>query len=445
LGSKKEIINNESSLKKDLGLIPASALVIGMVIGSGVFFKPHAVFTATGAPGLGLIAWVLGGIISIAGGLTVAELAVAMPRTGGMIVYLEEAYGKVWGFLLGWAQTIIFYPATIAAEAIIFSTQVINLTGLSGGMLNIIAIITAIFLLGMNCLGVKTGGYIQTVATVCKLIPIIAIIIIGLVTGGSGAVNLLPMTVANHPVITGLGSALVATMFAYDGWISVATIAGEMKNPAKDLPKAIIAGLSLVMAVYILINIVYLFVLPASTLASSATPAGDVAKILFGRNGGTIITIGILVSIFGCLNGNILTAMRIPYKLATEGTLPGSAWLSKLHSTFKTPINAGIVEIIIAIVFIFSGKFDQLTNLTVFVIFMFYVLTFYAVFILRKRQPDLYRPYKVPMYPVIPAIAIIGGIYIIGNTIITEPMNAGLGLVLTLIGLPVYKMMNKNN
>ncbi|KAA8674704.1 APC family permease [Clostridium sp. HV4-5-A1G] len=444
MDESKKAISNESSLKKEIGLIPAVSLVIGMVIGSGVFFKSHAIFNATGAPGLGIIAWILGGILSIAGGLTVAELSAAIPKTGGMIVYLEEAYGKIWGFLLGWVQTVIFYPATIAALAIIFSTQVINLTGISGGMLNIIAIITAVFLFAMNCLGSKTGAYIQTVSTICKLIPLVAIIIVGLVKGGGGTVNLLPIAAADHPVVSGLGSALIATMFAYDGWISVGVIAGEMKNPSKDLPKAIIGGLSLVMAVYLLINIAYLFVLPSSALAATETPAADVAKIIFGTNGGKIITIGILISVFGTLNGNILTCMRIPYKLATEGTLPGSAWLSRLHPTFKTPVNAGILEIIVSIIYIFSGKFDQLTDLTIFVIFIFYILTFYSVFILRKKQPDLYRPYKVPMYPIIPAVAIIGGLYILINTIITQPMNAGIGLVLTLIGLPVYKAMNKD-
>lgn len=430
---------SKNELKKEIGLVPALAIVIGMVIGGGVFFKPTAVFGATGAPGLGMLAWVLGGVISIAGGLTAAEVSAAIPKTGGMVAYLEETYGDVWGYLLGWAQTVIYFPANIAALAIIFGTQVVSLLNSSDAMVIPVAIITTIFLIFMNSLGAKTGGTIQTVATAGKLIPLFAIIIVGLIKGDGGVVRLFPMTAVNHPIGTSLGSALVATMFAYDGWINVGAIAGEMKNPAKDLPKAIIGGLSLVMSVYLLINVAYLFVLPATTLAATKTPAADVATIIFGPSGGKIITVGILVSIFGAVNGYILTGMRIPYAMATENKLPGSKWLGKLHPKSKTPVNSGILLGIISILLIFSGKFDQLTDLLIFVIWIFYVMTFFAVFILRKNQPNLERPYKVPLYPIVPAIAIIGGLYIILNTLFTQPLNAGLGLAATLIGFPVYK------
>ncbi|AKA69370.1 APC family permease [Clostridium scatologenes] len=429
---------NKSELKKEIGLVPALAIVIGMVIGSGVFFKPTAVFTSTGAPGLGMMAWILGGIISIAGGLTAAEISAAIPRTGGMIAYLEETYGDVWGYLLGWAQTVIYFPANIAALAIIFATQVVSLLSLNDSMLKIIAIIVIIFLVCMNSLGSKTGGAIQTIATVCKLIPLFAIIIMGLASNSSGAVRLLPMTAADHPIATSLGSALVATMFAYEGWINVGAISGEMKNPGKDLPRAIVGGLSLVMAIYVIINVAYLFVLPASTLAATKTPAADVAKIIFGQSGGKIITIGILVSIFGALNGYILTGARIPYAMAIENKLPGSNWLAKLHPKYKSPINSSILVAIISIILVFSGKFDQLTDLLVFVIWIFYVMTFCAVITLRKKQPDLHRPYRVPLYPIIPAIAILGGAYIILNTLFTQPMNAGIGILFTIIGYPIY-------
>ena len=428
-------------LQKTIGFVPALAIVIGMVIGSGVFFKPHAVFTATGAPGLGLIAWVVGGIITIAGGLTAAEIAAAIPKTGGMVAYLEETYGPIWGYLLGWTQTVIYFPATIAALGIIFSKQVLSLLGLSGGMLIPIAIIVIIFLVIMNSLGSKTGGTIQTVATVGKLIPLVAIIIMGLLSGDGGTANLVPMTVVDHPVATSMGAALIGIMFAYDGWINVGAIAGEMKNPGKDLPKAIIGGLSIVMAIYVLINVAYLFVLPASALAATETPAADVAKILFGASGGKVITIGILVSIFGALNGYIMTGMRIPYAMAVENRIPFSKVLSKLHPKFETPVNCGILIAVISIAMSFTGKFDLLTDLAMFVIWIFYVMTFLAVIVLRKTRPDMERPYKVPLYPVVPLIGILGGVYMIINTILTQTMNAGIGLALALIGLPIYFIM----
>lgn len=431
---------NKDELKKEIGLIPALAIVIGMVIGGGVFFKPTAVFTATGAPGLGMMAWILGGIISVAAGLTAAEVSAAIPKTGGMVTHLNETYGDRWGYLLGWAQTVIYFPANIAALSIILGTQAASLLGLTDGMIVPIAIITTIFLICMNSLGAKTAGTIQTVATIAKLLPLFAIIIVGLTRGDGGVVRLFPMTAANHPIGTSLGSALVATMFAYDGWINVGAISGEMKNPAKDLPKAIVGGLSLVMAIYLLINVAYLFVLPATALAATKTPAAAVANIIFGPSGGKIITIGILVSIFGAINGYILTGMRVPYAMAVENKLPGSNWLAKLHPTFKTPINCGILIGFISILLIFSGRFDQLTDLLVFVIWLFYVMTFFAVFVLRKKQPNLHRPYKVPLYPIVPAIAIIGGLYIILNTLFTQPINAGLGLLVTLAGYPIYKL-----
>ncbi|SHJ82352.1 APC family permease [Tepidibacter formicigenes] len=428
----------ENELKKDLGLVPALSIVVGMVIGSGVFFMPTKVFGETGAPGLGIIAWILGGTISIAAGLTAAEVSAAIPKTGGMMTYLKEIYGDVWGYLLGWAQVLIYIPAVMAALGIIFATQAVSLMGLSDKMIVPIGIIAIIFLTIMNGLGSKTGGMIQTVSTICKLIPLFAIIVVGFIKGDGGVVRLFPISVDTHPVVTGLGSALAATMFAYDGWICVGNIAGEMKNPAKDLPKAIIGGLSIIMSVYVLINIAYLFVLPAHVLASTNTPATDVANIIFGANGGKIITIGILVSIFGTLNGFILTGPRIPYAMAVENKLPGSKWIAKLHPKFNTPVNASILLSIFAIIYALSGNFGPLIDLIVFIIWIFYVMTFIGVFILRKNKPNIPRPYKVPMYPVIPILAIMGGLYIIVNTLITQPKNAVLGLIVTLIGLPIY-------
>ncbi|WP_337955457.1 APC family permease [Clostridium luticellarii] len=428
----------KNELKRELGLVPALAIVVGVVIGGGVFFKPTAVFSSAGAPGLGIIAWILGGIITIAGGLTAAEVSAAIPRTGGMVAYLEETYGDMWAYLLGWAQIIIYFPANIAALAIIFGTQAASLLGMPDSSIVLIAVIVTVFLVIMNFFGSKAGGAIQTAATVCKLIPLFAIIIIGFTNGDGGMVRLFPVTAQDHPIATSLGSALVATMFAYEGWINVGAIAGEMKNPKRDLPRAIIGGLSLVMVVYILINIAYLFVLPASSLAATKTPASAVANVIFGAVGGKIITVGILISVFGTINGYILTGMRVPYAMAVENKLPGSKWLSKLNKKYKVPVNSGILLGIISIILIFSGKFDQLTDLLIFVIWIFYVMTFFAVFVLRRKRPELERPYKVPLYPVVPAIAILGGLYIVFNTLFTQPLNAGLGLIVTLIGFPLY-------
>ncbi|KGL43797.1 amino acid permease [Listeria newyorkensis] len=430
-------------LKKEIGFFTALTIVMGTVIGSGVFFKPEAVYSATGTASLGLLAWILGGVITICGGLTAAELSAAIPQTGGMMMYLQKTYGKLTAYLLGWAQTVIYFPANIAALSIIFATQVANLFGTGDGIIVPVAIAAAAFIMLMNFIGAKVAGSFQAVTTICKLVPLILIIIFGLFHQGDVAFRLFPISVEDHPFLTSLGSGLVATMFAYDGWIHVGNIAGEMKNPKKDLPKAIVFGLTGVMLVYLLINIAYLFVMPAAALAATATPASDVANIIFGSIGGKLITVGILISVFGTINGYTMTGIRIPYAMALDNQLPFSNWFKKLGAKSSVPYNGGIVILIISIIMIFSGGFNQLTDMLIFVIWIFYTLTFIAVFVLRKREPELVRPYKVPLYPVIPIIAILGGAFIVLNTLFTQPMNAGIGLVLTAIGLPIYLYKKK--
>lgn len=428
----------ETDLKKGVSGLTALTVVVGTVIGAGIFFKPTAVYGAAGSPGLGLIAWILGGVIAIAGGLTVAEIGTIYTETGGMMIYLEKVFGKWVGFLVGWAQMVVYFPANIAALAIIFATQIVSLFDLSESILVPIAVGTASFVIILNLLGTKYGGFIQNSATFLKLVPIAVIIVAGLAYSGGGVVRLFPISVADHPVVTSLGSALVATVFAYDGWMNVGTLAGEMKNPGKVLPKVIIGGLSIVMAVYILINIAYLFVLSPNELAATDTPAAAVAHGLFGNFGGKLVTIGILVSVFGGINGYTMSGLRIPYTLAKQNMLPFSHWFGKLHPKSAMPVNGGFVMLIISLIMILSGQFNQLTDLMVFVIWIFNTLTFAAVVKLRRTEPTLHRPYRVPLYPVVPIIAILGGLYIILNTLVVQPENAALGLLLTLAGIPVH-------
>ena len=285
-------------LEKSLGVAAALSTVVGMVIGGGVFFKPQAVYEITGGgPGLGMIAWVLAGIMTITAGLTAAEVSAAIPKTGGMMVYIEEIYGKKLGFLTGWMQSVLFFPATIAAISVMFGQQAAILLG--NESLVIPMTVGVILLIGvLNTFGSKTSGAIQTVSTVCKLIPLVLIIVFGFIKGGGNNPIVQPLVAEGISPTGVIGQLLVAILFAYDGWINVGAIAGEMKNPGKDLPKAIVGGLSLVMGVYVVINLAYLWVLPASELANVASPASAVAEHLFGPMGGKFITVGILISLF---------------------------------------------------------------------------------------------------------------------------------------------------
>ncbi|MEH6889401.1 amino acid permease [Bacillus sp. JJ864] len=441
---------SQEQLKKEIGFFAALTTVIGTVIGAGVFFKPTALYGATGSASLGLLAWVIGGILTVCSGLTAAELSAAIPETGGMMAYLKRTYGNLTAFLLGWAQTVIYFPANIAALAIIFGTQAVSLFGLNANehklMIIGVAVITAAFVTFMNSLGAKAAGGIQMVSTICKLVPLALLIIFGLLHKGDVTLQLFPVEAGpGKSFISALGSGLLATMFAYDGWIHVGNIAGEMKNPKRDLPKAIVIGLSTVMVVYLLINIAFLMVMSASALAGTDTPASQVATILFGAMGGKLVTIGILISVFGTINGYIMTGMRIPYAMALENKLPFSKWFATLSKNSRVPYNSGIFMLCVSIIMMVIGGFNALTDMLVFVIWIFYTMTFVAVFILRKREPDLVRPYKVPLYPIIPMISIIGGSFIVINTLFTQTLLALCGIGLTALGLPIYfAMRNKH-
>lgn len=434
-------------LQKNIGFLAALSTVVGVVIGSGVFFKPQAIYTATnGAPGLGLIAWVLGGLITIAGGLTATEVSAAIPRTGGMMIYIEEVYGKSLGFLTGWMQTVLFFPGTIAACAVIFAQQSSELLGsTSDNMILVLPIAVGIILLTalLNTIGSSFGGYIQTIATVGKLVPLVLIIIFGFIRGNSTSV-FNPMVGSGVNTITTLGQVLVSTLFAYDGWINVGAIAGEMKNLGRDLPRAIVGGLSLVMAVYLAINIAYLWVAPASDLAMVTSPASLVATKIFGAIGGKVISIGILISVFGTLNGYLLTGPRVAYALSKDGLLPGSKMLIKVNKG-SSPYNAIYLISILASIYALTGQFNLLSDLTVFAIWVFYVLTFIGVIILRKSKPNLNRPYRVPLYPIIPLVAILGGGFVVINQLLTSPIIVLGGIIITTIGFPIYKYRSKKS
>ena len=434
----------KKQLQKNLGAAAALSTVVGMVIGGGVFFKPQAVYEITGGgPGLGMIAWVLAGIMTITAGLTAAEVSAAIPKTGGMMVYIEEIYGKKLGFLTGWMQSVLYFPATIAAISVMFGQQAAILLG--NESLVIPMTVGVILLIGvLNTFGSKTSGAIQTVSTVCKLIPLVLIIVFGFIKGGGNNPIVQPLVAEGISPTGVIGQLLVAILFAYDGWINVGAIAGEMKNPGKDLPKAIVGGLSLVMGVYVVINLAYLWVLPASELAKYASPASAVAEVLFGSIGGKIINVGILVSVFGCINGYLLTGPRITYTLGKQKTIP--VIFGKLNKN-DVPANATLLMAVLSALYALSGQFNLLSDLAMFAVWSFYVLTFIGVMKLRKTHPNLNRPYKVPLYPIIPLIAIFSGLFVVLNQLLfagakSTMMSLG-GVVITLIGLPVYSYMTK--
>ncbi len=438
----------EQGLKKNLGVWTAMSLVVGCVIGAGVFFKPYAIYQATGgAPGMGLLAWIIGGLASIFAALTFAEVAVLLPRTGGMVAYLEECYGQKIGFLAGWMQTIIFYPAFLAGYGVTLGRELGALLGIPGLALPV-GMLLILCLVALNTLGSKTSGGIQVVSTVCKLIPIGLIIVCGFLIGEGGNPLITPVVGGDVNAGAALGSTLLAVLFAFEGWTNVGAIAGEMKNPGKDLPKAIIGGVSIIMAVYLVINLAYLWVLPADVMMNLESPAAAVAMELFGPVGGTIVQVGIIISVIGAGNGFLMSGSRVAYELAQMQALPGSKALGKLNQN-QTPANAIILIGILACLYSLSGQFDMLTNLAVFSCWIFYVLTFTCVIRMRKTHAHMGRSYKVPLYPVIPALAILSGVYVIISQLFLSGLEATVlslaSIVITLLGLPVYTIVKKRN
>ncbi len=427
-------------LKKELGVWTAISLVVGCVIGAGIFFKPYAIYQATGgAPGMGMIAWVFGGLASIFAALTFAEVAVLIPQTGGMVTYLTQVYNEKIGYLAGWMQVVIFYPAFLAGYGVKVGSE---LSVYLGPQFELpIAMALIIFLVALNTLGAKSGGAFQVVSTACKLIPLVLLMIFGFILGEGNNPIFTPIVGEGATAGAALGSTLLAVLFAFEGWTNVGAIAGEMKNPGRDMPRAIVGGVSIIMAVYLIINMAYLWVLPAEEMMLLESPASAVAMKIFGPTGGLLIKIGIIISVIGAANGFLLSGSRVAYQLAQMKTLPLSGALGKVNGK-AVPANSIILIGALACFYSLIRQFDALTDLAVFASWIFYTLTFTCVIRLRRTHPDLERKYKVPLYPWIPLLAIGSGLYVmVSQLFLSGPGARTLSLAsiaATAIGLPVY-------
>ena len=433
-------MNDKQHMKKNLGFMTATSIVVGCVIGAGVFFKPYAIYQATGgAPGMGILGWIVGGLMSILGALTFAEVAILIPKTGGMVAYLSDVYDERLGFLAGWMQVIIFYPAFLAGYGVKVGSELAEWIGPQYALPVAMAVI--LLMVVLNCLGSRTASGMQVVSTACKLIPLVLLMVFGFLRGGSSRPLFTPMVGAGKGLGGVLGSTLLAVLFAFEGWTNVGAIAGEMKHPGRDLPRAIVAGVSIIMAVYLVINIAYLQVIPADELMHLESPAAAVATRLFGEGGGLLIKVGIIISVIGAANGFLMSGSRVAYQLAAQNTLPGSRVLSRLNDR-QVPANAVILVGFLACLYSLSGEFDLLTDLGVFSCWIFYTLTFACVIRLRRIHPEWERKYKVPLYPVVPALAIASGLFVIFSQLFLSGSRATImalcSVGITLVGLPVY-------
>ena len=447
-----------TELKRDLGLWAAVAIVIGTVIGSGLFRVPQTMVQSVGTAGWVMAVFVAGGLLSLAGALSYAELAAAMPGAGGEYVYLTEAYGPVWGFLYGWTQMWVAKSGSIATLATAFFEYLANFRpemehvfysvplpiGEHGGPLplkygQLLATGLILFLALINYFGAKFGGNVQVVMTAVKVAAIAAIIAAGL------AYRSAPAIAASQPLtpITAAGffAALVAALWAYDGWNNVSMVASEVKRPQRNLPLALIGGTLLVMALYLLANSAYFHVLTNVEVSANKRVAAAMMARVVGPWGASAVSVAVMISIFAALNGSILSGARVPYAMAKDGLFFRS--FARVHPRFATPSVSILGLSLWSAVLVFSGRYDQLYNYVIFASWLLYGMTTAAVLVLRRKRPEMARPYRTLGYPVVPILFVAASLLLEGFTLRNSPREAVAGIVLILAGLPFYFYWNR--
>ncbi|CUS27040.1 amino acid transporter [Paucilactobacillus oligofermentans DSM 15707 = LMG 22743] len=435
-------MKEDIELKRSLGLWSALALVVGTVIGSGIFFKQGSVLDSAGSSTMALLAWVVGGVITLTAGLTIAEIGAQLPYTGGLYIYMEKIYGRVLGFLSGWMQIIVYGPAIIASLAGYLALLLVNFFGLGEAWLIPLAIFSMILIGGLNMLDNRLGAAFAIITTLAKLLPIAAIIIFGIFYGHQGAIG---QTITQvHQSSGTFGVAVLATLFGYDGWILIANLGGEIKNPQRILPRAIVMGLVFVLVVYTAVTFGVFNAIPAKMVSK----LGDnttiyLAQQAFGTIGGRLLNIGVIISIMGCMNGKIMTFPRIMYAMAKRNDLPFSKQLAYLNPKTHAPMISTVVILVIAALMVTFSNADYLSNLCIFTVYCFYIAAFIGVFILRRREHGNERPFSTPLYPLTPIIAIAGALFVTISQIFNDPLGSFVSLGIVAVGLPVFYLVKK--
>lgn len=440
---KDNTIKKEGQLKRNLTLFEATIYSVSFVIGTGIFLKPSSVVTATGSTAMALIFWILGGLISLASALTIAEISSYIPKLGGMYTYLNELYDDRIGFMYGWVNMIIGNPAGAAASAIAFATFASYFVPLTNTGLKLLSLSMIIIFAIIQMISTKASMKLQVLGTIGKLLPIIAIVGIGLFKGEiPGAIN---FSLVGGTKAGAYGVALLGVLWSYDGWQTTCQLGSEMIEPERNLPKSIILSLSFVTIVYAVFNIIVFRVVPIDRLLAEDGQSVGVkaAQILFGNSGAALISLGMLVSSVTTLNAQIINATRVTLAVAKRKQTIGSEFLGHVNPKYDTPINALIFVVIMVSLFIISGTFESVTNLTIFVGWIFFVLTVLGIFRLRKKFERNEKLYHVPLFPIIPIIGAIGGGYLLVSTLFDAPVTAIIGIGVAILGFPIYYYCKK--
>lgn len=459
-------LHKPPSFNRALGPVEGTCIVIGTVIGSGIFVTPAAIARAVGSYGFGtiLLVWVLCGCLSLAGALAYAELAAMFPGAGGQYVYLREAYGRRWAFLYGWMEFWVGRAGSIAALSVACATYAGYFRPLDDWSQRWVAFLGVFILTVVNYLGVRWGGAVQVIFTATKVAALVALVACAFGLPGGSTANWEPWwghgpgaALALPVLMAAIGTAMIDSLWAYDGWANGAIVSEEMKDPQRNVPRALLWGTAGIMAIYLSANVAYHYVLPRADLAASERVASDTARVLFGPIGGGLVAAAVMVSTFGATNGLLLTGPRIFYAMARDQLF--FRQMADLHLRFRTPhwsilfqgLWSGILilvpfdRILYPLLGIKSDKplFDQLITFVIFASWVFYGMSVSAVIVLRRRRPDLPRPYRAWGYPWVPGLFAATAVAFVGYTLVTQPLESLAGVVIVLLGLPAYAAWNR--
>ncbi|MBM2841477.1 MAG: amino acid permease [Bacteroidetes bacterium] len=427
-----------TQLKRALSRFDLTMIAIGGTIGSGIFLTPSLIARNLESPVLILGVWVIGGLMALAGSLTFAELGGMMPGSGGVYVYLSQTYGKLFGFLYGWAYLLVVNTGGIAALSIAFATYLGFFIPLGAAGIKVVAILGLVFLTVLNVMGVKAGGMFSNVFTILKLAGIAGIIVIGFGWGSTSVTDFTALSNANPSgLLSALAVAMVGVLWSYGGWQHASYTAGEAKEPERSVPFAMVVGALIVAFIYVTINIAYMLLLSPAAIGNSSRVAAGAVGTIFGPTGGSLIAVAIFISTFGTAGIYTLTAPRIYYAMATDGIF--FKQIATVHPRFKTPANAIVLQSTWAIILIlFWGTFENLISYVVFTDWIFFGLAASCVLVLRRKLPEAQRPYRTLGYPFTPLFFVLLAGWFVVNTLVEKPEQAWAGIIFLALGVPVY-------
>jgi amino acid transporter len=424
-------------MPRTVGLLDAVAVLVGVTIGSGIFRVPATVAGQLHTPGPVLLCWVLGGAIALFGALTIAELAGALPRSGGIFAWLLESFGPLPAFLFGWTELAVIRASSLGATSTIFAEYLGYFVPLEPKQIHYVAACVILLIGLMNYAGVRRAAIVMSIATVAKYAAVMGLGLLAFTAGSGGSSHFTPAW-SGGLSISLLGTALIPVMWTYDGWADLSFMGGEVKNPQRTLPLALIVGTACVMLVYLVINIGFMYVLTMPQMAGSRLIAATVAERIpvFGGIGAAVIAAVVLVSTFSGLNGTMMTGPRIFFAMAERGLFFRA--VARVSPRFRSPSVAIWLATALGVLYVLQNDFAQLADKFILGIWPFYALAVAGVFVLRRRRPDLPRPYRVWGYPVVPVLFLLASLGMVANALWTHPLDTGITLMIILAGVPLY-------